>query len=163
MEALVHRFGSSFIRKDFSLEHLPAGVNPTRDPSWQNDINVVFPNFNVHPFDGTYLTFNMFPLAVDRTLWESCMYYPRPKSAAERFCQEYSKVLLRDILLEDAKTMEQSQLVMASGAKTHFILKDEDLLIRHDNKVREDFIGFYRNREGETGKGRKGKGVGANV
>ncbi len=147
-EAVVQRFGSTLIRKDYSsIEHLPAGVNPTRDPAWSFDLNVIFPNFNVHIGDGTYLTYNMFPLAVDRTLWEVREYYPRPKSAGERFSQEYGKVMFRDILLEDSKIMEQAQVGMASKAKPYLILKDEELLIRHDNQVREDYIGFYRNRE----------------
>lgn len=150
---LVHHFGTTLIRKDYSsIEHLPPGVNPTRDPAWSFDLNVIFPNFNVHIGDGTYVTYNMFPLAVDRTLWEVREYYPRPKSVGERFSQEYGKVIFREILLEDAKIMEQAQLGMASGAKTHLILKDEELLIRHDNQVREDFTGFYRD-----------KGVAANV
>jgi hypothetical protein len=36
--------------------------------------------------------------------------------------------------------------VLASGAKTRFVLQDQEILIRHDHKVHEDFVGFYRQR-----------------
>jgi hypothetical protein len=42
--------------------------------------------------------------------------------------------------MEDGSTLEQTQTVLASGAKTHFIFQDEELLLRHDNKVLLDFV-----------------------
>ena len=88
----------------------------------------------------------MWPLAVDRTLWEVRNYFPKAKTAGQRFSQEYSKVIFRDVIMEDSSTMEQTQRVLASGAKTHFVLQDQEILIRHDQKVHEDYIGFYSGR-----------------
>ena len=68
-------------------------------------------------FDGTYLTHHFWPLAPDRTLWEVKTYFPDARNAAQRFSQEYSKVLLREALLEDASTLEATQSMLASGAK----------------------------------------------
>jgi phenylpropionate dioxygenase-like ring-hydroxylating dioxygenase large terminal subunit len=146
VEALAYRFGALIIRNDFSMDRLPPGVNPTRDPSWALDLNVVFPNFFVDVSEGSYFTYNMWPLAVDRTLWEVRNYFPKAQSAGQRFSQEYSKVIFRDVLMEDANTLERTQSVLASGAKTLFILQDQEILIRHDHKVHEDFVGFYRQR-----------------
>jgi hypothetical protein len=143
---MAFRFGSLIIRNDFSMNNLPPGVNPTRDPSWSLDLNVLFPNFFVDVSEGTYFTYNMWPLAVDRTLWEVRTYYPQAKTAGQRFSQEYSKVIFRDVIMEDCSTLEQTQSVLASGAKTHFVLQDQEILIRHDHKVHEDFVGFYRQR-----------------
>jgi phenylpropionate dioxygenase-like ring-hydroxylating dioxygenase large terminal subunit len=144
VEKMAFQFGSLVIRNDFSLSNLPPGVNPTRDPAWALDLNVIFPNFFVDVSEGTYFTYNMWPLAVDRTLWEVRTYYPQPKTAGQRFSQEYSKVIFRDVIMEDCSTLEQTQSVLASGAKTHFVLQDQEILIRHDHKVHEDFVGFYR-------------------
>ena len=47
----------------------------------------------------------------------------------------------RDLIMEDASTMENTQSVIASGAKTHFNFQDEELLLRHDNKVLAEYIG----------------------
>jgi phenylpropionate dioxygenase-like ring-hydroxylating dioxygenase large terminal subunit len=146
VEALAYRFGTSIVRNDFSMEALPPGVNPMRHPSWALDLNVVFPNFFVDVSEGSYFTYNMWPLAVDRTLWEVRNYFPRPQSVGQRFSQEYGKTFFRDVLMEDGNTLEQTQQVLASGAKTHFILQDQEILIRHDHKVHEDHVGFYRGR-----------------
>jgi phenylpropionate dioxygenase-like ring-hydroxylating dioxygenase large terminal subunit len=153
VEEIAFQFGSLIIRNDFSMDRLPAGVNPTRNPSWALDLNVIFPNFFVDVSDGTYFTYNMWPLAVDRTLWEVRAYYPKAQSAGQRFSQEYSKVIFRDVIMEDCSTLEQTQSVLASGAKTHFVLQDQELLIRHDHKVHEEFVGFYKKQNKKNKKG----------
>ena len=43
--------------------------------------------------------------------------------------------------------------MLASGAKTHFVLQDQELLIRHDHKVHEEFVGFYKNKSKKNKKG----------
>jgi len=146
VEGLAYRSGALIIRNDFSADHLPPGVNPTKDQGWALDLNVIFPNFFVDISEGSYFTYNMWPLAVDRTLWEVRNYFPKAKTAGQRFSQEYSKVLFRDIIMEDSSTLEQTQKVLASGAKTHFVLQDQEILIRHDQKVHEDYVGFYKER-----------------
>ena len=143
VELLAHRFGSSIVNRDWDMDRLPPGVNPTRSRFWAFDANMLFPNFDVFVFDGTYLTHQFWPLAADRTLWEVRTYFPQADNAAQRFSQEYSKVLLRDALLEDASTLEATQSMLASGAKTHFVLQDQELLVRHAHTVIEEIVGFY--------------------
>ena len=118
-------------------------MNPTRSRFWAFDANMIFPNFDVFVFDGTYLTHHFWPLAAGRTLWEVRTYFPQADNAAQRFSQEYSKILLREALLEDASTLEATQSMLTSGAKTHFVLQDQELLVRHAHKVIEDIVGFY--------------------
>jgi hypothetical protein len=48
--------------------------------------------------------------------------------------------------MEDASTMENTQSVIASGAKTHFNFQDEELLLRHDNKVLAEYIALGNGR-----------------
>ena len=50
VELLAHRFGSSIVRRDWEMEGLPPGVNPTRSPFWAFDANMIFPNFDVFVF-----------------------------------------------------------------------------------------------------------------
>src|SRR5262249_27021696 len=106
VEKLAMQFGSSIVKRDWALAELPPGVNPERSPFWSADANAIFPNFILIVFDGTYLTHQFWPLAVDRTLWDVRTYFPKAQTIGQRFSQEYSKVLTRDILLEDASTME---------------------------------------------------------
>ena len=144
VELLAHRFGSSIVKRDWNMGELPSGVNPTRSQFWAFDANMIFPNFDVFVFDGTYLTQHFWPLAPGRTIWEVRTYFPPVQNAAHRFSQEYSKILLREALLEDASTLEATQSMLASGAKKEFVLQDQELLVRHGHKVIEDMVGFYR-------------------
>jgi phenylpropionate dioxygenase-like ring-hydroxylating dioxygenase large terminal subunit len=143
VEALAQRFGAT----TFGAMAGVTGASQERLPLVGSfDFYAIFPNFVIALMYGTYFTYNLWPLAVDRTLWEVRMYYPPAKNAGERFSQEYSKCTLRDPLLEDGSTHENTQSILASGAKTHFILQDEEITIRHSHKVVEDHVGFYTKR-----------------
>lgn len=138
--ALAFRYGAFIIRQDFAAERLPPAVNPTRSKDWALDLNVIFPAFFVDVSEGSYFTHHFLPLAVDRTLWTSTQYFPKAKTAAQRFSQEYGNVIFRDIILEDGRTFEETQSVLSSGAKKEFYLHDEEILVRHSHRVIERMI-----------------------
>jgi phenylpropionate dioxygenase-like ring-hydroxylating dioxygenase large terminal subunit len=120
------------------------GMNPTKSNSWGFDINVVFPNFFVDVLEGTYFTYNFWPVTVDRMIWDVRMYFPKAEKASQRFSQEYSKVALRDTLLEDLATLEKTQSMLRSGAIDSLVLSDGEIAVRHQHKYIEDLIGFYK-------------------
>ncbi len=112
------------------------------------DFYVIFPNFVILLFRGgasdCFMTYNFWPLAVDRTLWEIRLYFPRAENAGQRIGQEYFKCRVRNVLQEDAAAHETLQAGLASGAKTHFLFQDDEIQLRHFHKVLEDHVGFYR-------------------
>jgi len=112
------------------------------------DFYTIFPNFAVLLFKGLSndfcLTYNFWPLAVDRTIWEIKLYFLPAENAGHRFSQEHMKCRVRNVLQEDARAHEALQSGLASRAKTHFILQDDEIQIRHFHKVLEDQVGFYR-------------------
>lgn len=91
--------------------------------------------------EGAYFTYNIWPLAVDHTLWEVRSYYPPSRNSGERFSQEYAKCTLRDPLLDDSSVHEAIQSMLASGAKTHFNFQDDEITLRHGHKVIADYVG----------------------
>ena len=144
---MAYQFGSSVVvERGLAMDNLPAGVNPTRRPDWSIDVFWIFPNFSIFPSNGTYLTHHFWPMSADRTIWETRTYFPKAKNAGQKFSQEYSKVLLRDILMEDGTTLEHMQDVLASGAKTHMPLQHQEICVRHAYSVVEDYVGFYAGR-----------------
>lgn len=125
---------------------LPRGVNPQRSEIWIQDIDVFFPNFFIDPSEGkilgAYYAYNFWPMAVDRTRFEIKIYFPEPENAAERWVQEYQKVLLRDILLEDCKVVEKNHEGIASGVRPYCYVQQHEMAIVHnleviDRKIRE--------------------------
>ncbi|MFD2500921.1 RHO alpha subunit C-terminal catalytic domain-containing protein [Rhizorhabdus histidinilytica] len=81
--------------------------------------------------NGLFFTFNIWPQAVDRSVWEIKGYYPPVKTAGELFAREYSKVGLRDPMMEDCFTHELICAQLKSGAKQHIFFQDEEMLARH--------------------------------
>lgn len=141
VEKAAHRYGLSFRPQEVALD-LP-GVNPARSPNWYHDVDVIFPNINMGPRKGTYRVFLFWPLAVDRTLIEMTHYFPPAENAAQRFNREYSRCLHRDAIMQDLGTLEQTQSVLASGAKSHFVLSNQEVCVRHFHKVVQDYAGSY--------------------
>ena len=113
----------------FSVE----SENDGKGPKWHGafDLYHIFPNFYVGLLRGTYFTYNVWPLARDRTVWEVTVYYPPATNAGQLFSQTVGGIGLRDTLREDAFTHEQIGRVIGSGAKTHFHLQDEETAIRN--------------------------------
>ena len=91
----------------------------------------IFPNFFVGLLNGLYFTFNIWPVGVDRSVWEIKGYYPPVRTAGELFAREYSKVGLRDPMMEDCFTHELICAQLKSGAKGAIHFQDEELLARH--------------------------------
>ena len=91
----------------------------------------IFPNFFVGLLDGLFFTFNIWPVAVDRSIWEIKGYYPPVTTAGQLFAQEYSKVGLRDPMMEDCYTHELMAAQLKSGAKPVIHFQDEEMLVRH--------------------------------
>ena len=121
---------SAALGEDKAPEMEAAGINPTASPDWSYELNVFFPAFFIACARGSYFAHQFLPLGVDKTLWQSMICYPEPESKAEVFSQEYSRVMFRDVMCEDGRQIEETQSLLNSGAKTHFHLKDEELLIR---------------------------------
>lgn len=142
-QALAHAHGLTMVSSVFSEESAataPIGVNPTDSPDWAFEMTVFFPSFFLAVTDGTYFTNQFLPLSIDRTLVETTTYYPKPQTLAQRWSQEYSRVMFRDIFLEDGRQIEETQAMLKSGANTHFVLKDEELLLRHSFHTGEQMI-----------------------
>ena len=138
---IVSRYATTFASQMTGSEGGYPGTNPTKSPKWVIDACPLFPNFQIHLTNGMFYTYNFWPLAVDRTFFEWKLYYPETKTVGELVSREFSKVGFRDAILEDINTLEATQSVLASGAKTHFILQDNELCVRHAYKVLEDYIG----------------------
>jgi phenylpropionate dioxygenase-like ring-hydroxylating dioxygenase large terminal subunit len=121
---------AAILDADGAAETQPPGVNPTGSPDWSFELQVFFPSFFLAVARGSYFTHQFLPLGVDKTLWQSTTCYSAPATMAQRFSQEHSRVMFRDIMCEDGRQIEETQSMLNSGAKRHFVLKDEELLVR---------------------------------
>ena len=132
------RYGPSVA--NFAAGETPPGMNPAKDPNWAFDEYAIFPNMQLLLFANMYITHTMWPISVNEAVWEARGYLPPAKTVAQRFNLEHTKVLLRDAWLEDGSTLEATQVGLESGAITHQILQDQEVLIRHAARVIDDMV-----------------------
>ena len=113
------------------------------------DFYVLFPNTVIilfrGPLEDGMVTYNFWPLAVDRTIWEVRYYFPSAESAGRRIGQEFFKCLIRDVQQEDSVAHEALYRGILSRAKPHFQFQDEEITIRYFHKVLEDHVGSFGN------------------
>ena len=109
------------------------------------DFYVIFPNMVFLLFRGLasdyYMTYNFWPLAVDRTVWEMRYYFPPATTAGQRLAQEWQIGRLRDTLQEDARAHEGIQKGLAARARPDMVMQDEEIAIRHFHEVVEREMG----------------------
>lgn len=101
----------------------------------------IFPNFIIDSIHGMYFTHHIWPISVNRTYWEFQFYMPPARNAGERLNQEYSVILGRDGVREDMFPPERIQKSVESGGIDHFLLSDQELLVRHYYKRIEEICG----------------------
>jgi|TARA_B110000259_G_scaffold187564_1_gene242266 phenylpropionate dioxygenase-like ring-hydroxylating dioxygenase large terminal subunit len=129
--------GSSF---EASIKDLPEGLNWTKHPNWAFDINMVFPDFYLSLRPNYYQAYNFRPLTHNTFLFDARVYYPEAKTAGGRFYQEYMKVALRDVLLEDLSTLEETQAATETNVMSHMVLQDYEIMVRHQHHVIRQMI-----------------------
>jgi phenylpropionate dioxygenase-like ring-hydroxylating dioxygenase large terminal subunit len=134
------KLGAGGTKIDLSDVKLPEALNWTKHPHWAFDINVVFPDFYLSCRPNYFQAYNFRPISHNKTLFEARVYYPEMKTAGGRFYQEYMKVTLRDVLLEDLGTLEMTQSAAETGAKKEMVINDFELMVRHQAVVVDKII-----------------------
>jgi phenylpropionate dioxygenase-like ring-hydroxylating dioxygenase large terminal subunit len=126
------------------LDTLPPAINPSRHRSWGTDSFIIFPNFMLLVWaPGWYLTYNYWPTAVDRHLFEANLYFVPAKNARERLGQELATLTFKEYALQDGNTLEATQTMLASRAITEFPVNDQEILLRHLHKVARKRVEEY--------------------
>lgn len=136
------------------MMQLDTGITKCRLPMLgDTDFYQVFPNFVIMTFRGVtndyYATYNIWPLTVDRCIWEIKIYFVPAENVGQRLSQEYNTHRISDVLQEDAAAHECLQVGLTSRAKSNLILQDDEIQIRHFYKVLEDYMCFF-NKEGSN-------------
>lgn len=123
------------------LEQLPPGVNPTKDPTWGFDINILSPASYFAPWaNGMLLIYYFWPISVDETRWEVGLYWNKPKNAAELLNQELTGKMTISVVREDLSSLETTQETMLSGSIKSIVLSDEEIAVRHGYHVMSEAI-----------------------
>jgi len=106
--------------------------------------HVVFPNMVLAFFNNSMFTYNIWPEAHDRTVWEIRLHYLEPTNLAERVLVEQAKCRFRDLLCEDQAGHEALQVGLTSRARNVFVLGEQEVQIRAFHKTLDDVMAGTR-------------------
>lgn len=132
----VGKYGPTFAT---AKDQFP-GINPDNDDNWWFDINVFFPNFFCDVGPGWYFTYNFWPVSENRTRWVMDIYQIKAEHAGGLLAQEHTKVLLRDAVLEDFGTLEDTQQMMESGTLKQIMVSDLEIALRHQMWIIDQWL-----------------------
>jgi glycine betaine catabolism A len=110
----------------------PPGLNPAKCDPWGLDSFQLFPNFTILIWSqGWYLTYHYWPTSHNTHVFEGSVYFMPPRNPRERIAQEMSAVTFKEFALQDANTLQATQMGIESGYVDRFYLNDQEILCRH--------------------------------
>lgn len=134
-ELLAFKHGAGINSAAGSTKQRPPGLNPQNFPTWQSDITVLFPNVDLQIIGDFVLAMWFWPVDRNTTRF-MCRYYTAPPAnAGAKLTSHYLTCLLRDVFREDLHNIEYVQAGIESGAKTHMVIQDNEVGLRHAHAV----------------------------
>jgi Rieske 2Fe-2S family protein len=133
------------------LGPMPVGVNPAGCEPWGLDSFQLFPNFVILIWvQGWYLTYHYWPTGPNTHAFEGNVYFLPATNVRERIAQEMAAVTFKEFALQDANTLEATQIGIESGYVDEFLLNDQEVLCRALHKEVADWIDDHESKRGET-------------
>jgi hypothetical protein len=130
------------------LGEMPPGLNPAKCDPWGLDSFQLFPNFVILIWgQGWYLTYHYWPTSHNTHIFEGSAYFPPPRSPRERIAQELAAASFKEYGLQDANTLEATQMMIESGYVEEFVLNDQEVLLRHLHKETADWVSDYQRKK----------------
>lgn len=130
------------------------GVNPGGVDDWGIDNFQVFPNLEILVYERNwYLTYRFWPTSHDTHVWEADLWFAPARTARERLAQEYAAITVKEYALQDAGTLDGTQLGLASRAFADYPLNDQEVLVRHFHHTVGEWV---RGHQARTGAGPEG-------
>ncbi len=149
VDGLALRIMQSSPHQCFDADKLPPKINPKRRENFLFELPTFFPNFMIHVYSGgggdpgmLFFTHQFWPLAVDRTLWETTRYWRAATNASEYFATAYANAIHRIAQLEDTATMEDTFAGLQTGVIDLMPLMDDEVMLRHQDLVWREYMGL---------------------
>jgi phenylpropionate dioxygenase-like ring-hydroxylating dioxygenase large terminal subunit len=118
-----------------------AGVNPGGVARWGIDNFQIFPNLELLVYERNwYLSYRFWPTSHNTHVFEADLWFVPAKTVRERLAREYAAVTVKEYALQDAGTLDGTQLGLESRAFPNFPLNDQEILVRHFHKTVADWV-----------------------
>jgi phenylpropionate dioxygenase-like ring-hydroxylating dioxygenase large terminal subunit len=132
--------------------NLPPGHNPGNLDPWSITNFQIFPNFVVLIYErGWYLTYQYWPTSHRTHSWELSFCFPPARNASERIQHEVTAVVSKEAGLQDAGTLDGTQMGLESRVIDKYPLCDQEITVRHLHKAVGDWVNDYLREGGRAG------------
>jgi phenylpropionate dioxygenase-like ring-hydroxylating dioxygenase large terminal subunit len=129
------------------------GVNPGNVDRWGIDNFQIFPNLEILVYERNwYLSYRFWPTSHNTHVFEADLWFVPATSARERLAREYAAVTVKEYALQDAGTLDGTQLGLESRAFDDFPLNDQEILVRHFHKTVAAWVEDHQRQRTETGR-----------
>src|SRR6476620_8630966 len=127
------------------LGELPPGINPGKVNPWGLSSFQFFPNFAILIWEaGWYNTHQFWPTSHNTLVFEGNVFSLPSKSASERVGREMAAVSFKEYSLQDANTLEATQMGLEARVVDRFPLNDQEVLVRNFHRVVADWVEEYQ-------------------
>jgi phenylpropionate dioxygenase-like ring-hydroxylating dioxygenase large terminal subunit len=118
------------------------GVNPGGVKRWGIDDFQIFPNLEVLIYERNwYLSYRFWPTSYNTHVFEADLWFTPSKTARDRLAREYAAVTVKEYALQDAGTLDGTQLGLESQVFATYPLNDQEILVRHFHKTVAEWVG----------------------
>jgi phenylpropionate dioxygenase-like ring-hydroxylating dioxygenase large terminal subunit len=127
------------------LGELPPGINPGKVDPWGLSSFQFFPNFAILIWEaGWYNTHQYWPTSYHSVVFEGNVYSLPAKSASERVGREMAAVSFKEYAIQDANTLEATQMGLEARVIDRWPLNDQEVLVRNFHHVVGNWVGDYQ-------------------
>ena len=126
------------------LGPLPTGINPGGVEPWGMTALAIFPNVEIAVWQsGWYSCYEFWPTGHDSVHFQARLCWLPARNARERIGREMAAVAFKEYAIQDANTLEATQMALSAEVVNRFPLNDQEVLIRHFHRaVAEHVAGF---------------------
>jgi glycine betaine catabolism A len=136
-----------------SIDRPLTGVNPGGVKRWGIDNFQVFPNLEILIYERNwYLSYRFWPTSHNTHVFEADLWFVPATTVRERVAREYAAVTVKEYALQDAGTLDGTQLGLESSAFGSYPLNDQEVLVRHFHKTVADWVAEHERSIGEVGR-----------
>jgi phenylpropionate dioxygenase-like ring-hydroxylating dioxygenase large terminal subunit len=128
---------------------IPAGVNPGRCNPWGMGSFQIWPNTVILIWNlGWVHTYHYWPTSHNGVVYEANLLLVPARNARERLAHEMAAVSFKEFALQDANTLEATQMMLESRVLDAFPLNDQEITCRHFHKTAGEWVDAYLRERG---------------
>lgn len=119
-------------------------LNPGGYKNWFVASFNLFPNTTILiRSTGWYMTYSYWPTSYNTCVFEGNLYFPKSTSVRQRIAHEVARATHKEFALQDANSLEATQIALESRVLNEFPLSDHEILCRHLHKEIGEWVSRY--------------------